>query len=325
MKRACIAGIIGGIFLGMLIFYGAEYHLFRPPHVQGLIIQQADRLQLDKKRNFPGAIIIGVKKGGTRALLSMLKVHPDVASAGGEVHFFDRNATYGRGLEWYRNRMPTTDKKLTIEKTPAYFVIRDVPARVFKFSQTVKLILIVRDPVERAISDYTQLNVKKKARRLETPSFEKVAFDISGNVRKSASIIRVSLYDVHFKRWLDYFKRDQIHIVNGDMLIKHPAPELRKVERFLQLKPYYTDSMFVYNRTKGFYCWKKPTIKSKWSRAPPDPKSSPNLITVCLGAAKGRKHPKVAPEAIKKLKAFFRPHMKRFYVLAGQTFNWTDL
>ena len=51
-------------------------------------------------RKLPQAIIIGVKKGGTRALLEFLRVHPDVRAPGPEPHFFDRH--YHRGLEWYR-------------------------------------------------------------------------------------------------------------------------------------------------------------------------------------------------------------------------------
>jgi len=54
----------------------------------------------DRRRRLPDAIIIGVKKGGTRALLEFLKVHPDVRAPGPEVHFFDRH--YHRGLDWYR-------------------------------------------------------------------------------------------------------------------------------------------------------------------------------------------------------------------------------
>ena len=52
-------------------------------------------------RRLPQAIIIGVKKGGTRALLEFLRIHPDVRAPGPEVHFFDRN--YHRGLDWYRS------------------------------------------------------------------------------------------------------------------------------------------------------------------------------------------------------------------------------
>lgn len=51
-------------------------------------------------QRLPQAIIIGVKKSGTRALLQFLRIHPDVESLGQEAHFFDRN--YHRGLDWYR-------------------------------------------------------------------------------------------------------------------------------------------------------------------------------------------------------------------------------
>ncbi|KAL8163079.1 UNVERIFIED_CONTAM: hypothetical protein K2H54_006855 [Gekko kuhli] len=52
-------------------------------------------------RRLPQAVIVGVKKGGTRALLEFLRGHPRVRAAGAEPHFFDRR--YGRGLAWYRN------------------------------------------------------------------------------------------------------------------------------------------------------------------------------------------------------------------------------
>lgn len=51
-------------------------------------------------KKLPNAIIVGVKKGGTRAVLEFIRIHPDVRAAGTETHFFDRH--YGRGLEWYR-------------------------------------------------------------------------------------------------------------------------------------------------------------------------------------------------------------------------------
>ncbi|KAK9393359.1 heparan sulfate glucosamine 3-O-sulfotransferase 2-like [Crotalus adamanteus] len=52
------------------------------------------------EKRLPQALIIGVKKGGTRALLEALRAHPDVRAVGTEPHFFDRN--YGHGLDWYR-------------------------------------------------------------------------------------------------------------------------------------------------------------------------------------------------------------------------------
>ncbi|KHN76078.1 Heparan sulfate glucosamine 3-O-sulfotransferase 6 [Toxocara canis] len=54
----------------------------------------------DSQRRFPQAIIIGVKKAGTRALLEFLRLNPAIKAPGPEVHFFDRN--FDKGFEWYR-------------------------------------------------------------------------------------------------------------------------------------------------------------------------------------------------------------------------------
>ncbi|KOB67062.1 putative Heparan sulfate glucosamine 3-O-sulfotransferase 5, partial [Operophtera brumata] len=109
-------------------------------------------------RRLPQALIIGVRKCGTRALLEMLYLHPMVQKASGEVHFFDRDENYSLGLEWYRSKMPLSFKgQITIEKSPSYFVTPEVPERVRAMNSSVRLLLIVREPVTRAISDYTQL------------------------------------------------------------------------------------------------------------------------------------------------------------------------
>ena len=72
---------------------------FQTGHRSYAITSTLDSYQNSSKR-LPGALIIGVKKGGTRALLEFLRVHPDVRATGPEVHFFDRNFHFG--LEWYR-------------------------------------------------------------------------------------------------------------------------------------------------------------------------------------------------------------------------------
>lgn len=51
-------------------------------------------------KKLPNALIVGVKKGGTRAVLEFIRIHPDVRALGTEPHFFDRN--YDKGLDWYR-------------------------------------------------------------------------------------------------------------------------------------------------------------------------------------------------------------------------------
>lgn len=64
------------------------------------------------------------------------------------------------------------DGQLVMEKTPRYFVTAETPARVHAMSQDVKLIVVVRDPVTRAISDYTQIISKTP----DIPPFESLAF-----------------------------------------------------------------------------------------------------------------------------------------------------
>ena len=131
---------------------GLLHKLRRSNATRGRLIQQ-----------LPHAIIIGVRKGGTRALLEMLNLHPAVVKASQEVHFFDSDHNYGRGVAWYRRRMPfSLPGQITIEKSPAYFVTEKVPERIFRMNSSIKLLVIVREPTTRAISDYTQVEMDSK-------------------------------------------------------------------------------------------------------------------------------------------------------------------
>lgn len=67
---------------------------------QVVVAAMSPKPVLSYRRRLPQAIIIGVKKGGTRALLEFLKIHPDVKARGPESHFFDKN--FNKGFEWYR-------------------------------------------------------------------------------------------------------------------------------------------------------------------------------------------------------------------------------
>ncbi|XP_030018870.1 heparan sulfate glucosamine 3-O-sulfotransferase 3A1-like [Sphaeramia orbicularis] len=257
-------------------------------------------------KKLPQALIIGVKKGGTRALLEFLRVHPDIRAVGAEPHFFDRN--YDNGLEWYRDLMPKTlEGQITMEKTPSYFVTREAPARISAMSRDTKLIVVVRDPVTRAISDYTQTLSKKP----DIPSFESLTFKnrTTGLIDTSWSAIQIGIYAKHLDNWLQYFPMDQILFVSGERLISDPAGELGRVQDFLGLKRIITDKHFYFNQTKGFPCLKKAEGSSK-----------PH----CLGKTKGRTHPNIDPEVVQRLRDFYRPFNMKFYQMTGRIFGWDD-
>uniref|UniRef100_A0A4W4DQG8 Sulfotransferase n=2 Tax=Electrophorus electricus TaxID=8005 RepID=A0A4W4DQG8_ELEEL len=256
------------------------------------------------EKKLPQAIIIGVKKGGTRALLEALRVHPDVRAVGNEPHFFDRN--YEKGLDWYRDLMPSTlEGQITMEKTPSYFVTNGAPKRIHSMAKDIKLIIVVRNPVTRAISDYTQTLSKKP----EIPAFEVLAFKnrTLGLIDASWSALRIGIYALHLESWLQYFPLSQMHFVSGEQLIVDPAGEMAKVQDFLGLKRIVTDKHFYFNKTKGFPCLKKP-----------EDSSTPR----CLGKSKGRTHPKIDPDVIRRLHKFYRPFNNMFYQMTGQNFQW---
>ncbi|XP_027705916.1 heparan sulfate glucosamine 3-O-sulfotransferase 3B1-like [Vombatus ursinus] len=255
-------------------------------------------------KKLPQAIIIGVKKGGTRALLEFLRVHPDVRAVGAEPHFFDRS--YDKGLTWYRDLMPRSlDGQITMEKTPSYFITKEAPARISAMSKDTKLIVVVRDPVTRAISDYTQTLSKCP----DIPTFESLTFKnrTTGLIDTSWSAIQIGIYAKHLENWLLYFPINQILFVSGERLIGDPAGELGRVQDFLGLKRVITKKNFYFNKTKGFPCLKKSEGSSK---------------SHCLGKNKGRTHPNINQEVVQRLREFYRPFNMKFYQMTGHDFGW---
>ncbi|KAF6723633.1 Heparan sulfate glucosamine 3-O-sulfotransferase 3A1 [Oryzias melastigma] len=255
-------------------------------------------------KKFPQAIIIGVKKGGTRALLEFLRIHPDVRAVGAEPHFFDR--VYDKGLEWYRNLMPRTlEGQITMEKTPSYFITKEAPRRVLSMSRHTKLIVVVRDPVTRAVSDYTQTLSKSPG----LPTFQNLAFRnvTAGLIDTSWSAVRIGLYAKHLENWLRYFPLSHFLFVSGERLVTDPAGEMGRVQDFLGLKRVVSDKHFYFNQTKGFPCLKKPEGSSR-------PR--------CLGKSKGRPHPQIPSEVLLRLRDFYRPFNLKFYQMTGHNFGW---
>ncbi|KAL6114845.1 uncharacterized protein ACO6RY_05518 [Pungitius sinensis] len=252
----------------------------------------------------PGAIIIGVRKGGTRALLEMLNLHPDVEVAKDEVHYFNVEEHFRRGLSWYRAQMPLTlPGQLTVEKTPGYFASPQVPARVWDMNPAVRLLLIVRDPAERLVSDYTQVLHNRLTRHKPYRPLDQLLIK-EGRVDPGYKALQRSLYHQHLARWLEVFPREQIHVVDGDALIRDPFPELREAERFLDLRPRISPENFYYNATKGFYC----------------------LLSAgrdkCLDESKGRPHAPLTRRAFGKLCRYFGEPNMRFFQMVGRSFSW---
>jgi len=119
------------------------------------LIQQARTID-SKPITAPQFIILGVQKGGTNSLYHYLCQHPQiVAATKKEIHFFSLN--YAQGLDWYKSQFsPEADGKylLTGEGSPYYLFHPLVPQRLYESFPETRLIVLLRNPVDRAISHY---------------------------------------------------------------------------------------------------------------------------------------------------------------------------
>ncbi|XP_030752854.1 heparan sulfate glucosamine 3-O-sulfotransferase 1 [Sitophilus oryzae] len=317
MALAILTVMLLSLFLTFhLIYDSALSTLQKSNHIENSrppLFLLSRKLYPTAVRRLPQAIIMGVRKCGTRALLEMLYLHPMVQKAAGEVHFFDRDENYNKGLEWYRTQMPHSHYgQITIEKSPSYFVTPEVPERIRAMNASVKLLLIVREPVTRAISDYTQLRANAATASpatFPTPapkSFEQLVMHQNGSVNEAYRPLAISVYHHYLHRWLEVFSRDQLLIVNGDQLIEDPVPQLKRIEKFLGLEPKIDSHNFYFNETKGFYCLRNETADR------------------CLRETKGRKHPRVDPHVVSKLRRYFGEHNQKFYDLVGEDMGWPE-
>ena len=258
-----------------------------------------------KSRALPGGIIIGVAKGGTHALLTYLSLHPQVRTSPHQVNFFDLH--YSEGLDWYKNQMPYNcdDQIITIEKTPSYFSQDYVPERVARMNSSVKLLLTVRDPVERTLSNYLEdkENVTKEVETYLT--FENRTFsNVTGEIENKYRAINGSLYYLHMLPWLKQFPLKEIHIVKAEELVHNPYAVMKGVEQYLGLDPWLSSDMFYFNKTRGFFCYRNENINT------------------CLGDDKGRPHPLMPLQERTKLQEYFHYWNQKFYKLVGQDFGW---
>ena len=241
--------------------------------------------------------------------ISFLNLQVKIAKS--EVHFFDNDTNYLKGLDWYRDQMPAAKHgEIAIEKSPSYFVTDSVPERVLAMDPNILLLLVLRDPVVRLISDYTQILHNHLEKGLGFKPFEELVLNRNGSVNTRYDAVGKSVYVHYVKRWLAVFPQSQLHLVNGDKLIHKPWHELKKVEKFLGLPSEISEDYFYYNVTKGFHCVKRGKGGNRANR--------------CLAKSKGRAHPKIDRKVISKLRRFYAPHNYEFYNVVGQDFGWPE-
>jgi len=188
-------------------------------------------------KNFKvGFICIGPERSGTTWLYQCFKEHPEICvSEPKEVNFFNSaqsfwrqdligKTNYTKGLEWYFEHFNhCLNKKIAGEITPIYLHSPEVPKRIRENFPEVKLIAILRNPIERLYSHYMYTKLKGF---YELPSFEEV-------IEKEKSFVEESSYFKHLQNYLKYFPREKILIMIYEDIEKNPKVFIKEVFKFL--------------------------------------------------------------------------------------------
>lgn len=241
------------------------------------------------EKRLPSAFLIGVKKSGTTTLARYLDLHEQVALAN-YAPIPLNGSTMDQRVQDYLTTMPySTPEQVVIANYPGYYWLnRKQLFRLMPYLKvTPKILVILRDPVERAISDYAHM--KKTGRELSEEqrlhlfqgdiiksSFEKTILTPDGEINSSLAFIEKGLYSKYLSIFVQVIPKEHIFILNGNKFAKAPYENLKGTERFLGLRTFFKENHFVWNKQKGFYCASVP--------------SRPDL-TCLSNRFKGRKHP----------------------------------
>ena len=197
-------------------------------------------------------LIIGAQKCGTTSLSYFLSQHPDIAFAKvKEVHYFDLN--YIKGIDWYKSFFPPKilfRKKLTGEASPYYIFHPLVPERVARIMPGVKLIVLLRNPVDRAYSQYLhELNrgtetmtsfdeaIENEMKQIANEERKLISGELEINpLHQNNSYLSRGYYYEQVLRWNRYFQLSQMHFVKSEDFFLNPESELEGIYRFLNIR-----------------------------------------------------------------------------------------
>ncbi len=262
-------------------------------------------------RALPDFLIIGTQKGGTSSLYQYLIQHPDVLPAQKkEVHYFGWE--YAHGEAWYRAHFPLRAsmrvrrtlrraQPLTGEATPYYLFHPHVPRRVADLVPQARLIVLLRNPVDRAVSSYLHQvrqgreplsfreALERENERLAVEA-ERMASDplYNSQAHRHFSYRSRGLYADQLEAWFAVFPRERFLILRSEDFFKDTPSTYAQAVDFLGLRPW------------------RPPVFQRYNVA--------------------RKHGSDArrdEEARVSLAEFFAPHNRRLESLLGRDLGWS--
>ena len=179
---------------------------------------------------------VGVPKSATTWLYECLLEHPDIRGPVRKIHrelnFF--NLHYTRGYAWYHKQFEFGPWKIG-EYSPSYFRDNCVPERIYRYNPNVKLLLALRNPIDRAFSHHKHLVQRNR--------IPKGFYNFWDGLEQNPTYIEQGKYASLLERYLEFFDHSQIFIVLFDDICSEPIVVLRNLFSFLGVNATFQPSL----------------------------------------------------------------------------------
>lgn len=245
----------------------------------------------------PDFLIVGAQKAGTTSLYNCLKQHPSVLPARKkEIHYFSQ--FYHKGLPWYLDHFPSRDThQLSGEASPFYLFHPQSARRIAETYPDIRIIILLRDPVERAISHYHQqyrrdheklpmLEAFEQEPQRIAKAWEKLLRDekTSASKLQQCSYLKRGEYLPQLLRYETHFPIQQLHLLESRQFFTEPQTSLSGLFQFLHIDPDFVP-------------------KDLWPRKPGH-------------------YSDTDPAVLDYLRDYYRPHNEALYKHLGRRFDW---
>lgn len=279
---------------------------------------------MGRKSLYPNFLILGAQKSGTSSLNYYLQEHPDIYMHPKELHFFDdRDDTFHFGAEYYKGFFAGVEEEQMVgECTPCYLFAADAPHRIHEILPKIRLITILRNPIDRAYSHYWKniKNGREKKCFEEAIKLENERLEIDKWHYLNFSYISRGLYVEQIERYFQFFNRDQMLFIFYDELAKQPEKVLFKIFQFLKVETSFQSSRLTARMNPATKTRSKLLFQLAREDIPlPRPLNS-SLFLNFIKKINARfnmkkfKYPPMAAQTRQYLRNFFKPYNDR---LAG--------
>jgi len=173
----------------------------------------------------PTFIGLGGQKCASSWLYTVFNDHPDAfVSTPKELNFF--SAVYDRGHRWYESHFRAAAGRSAVgEISPSYLPDADAPGRAQAYNPDFRILVALRDPVERAYSNHLH--------DIRLGYYDAPDLSFEAGIENNPMYVEQSRYAQHLRRWLAHFPREHILVVLQEEISADPRAQARRVYEFL--------------------------------------------------------------------------------------------